>query len=159
MSKNKIDPQIRFNKKFIKSNKCWEWIGAKDSSGYGRFWTGKKNTGAHQYSYTITKGTIPNKMVVMHTCDNSLCVNPEHLNIGTQKDNIQDMYIKSRNRKKETYTSGHNHHLALFTKKQVANIRNIYLKGNISWSKLAKKFGASKRCIGNILQNNTYKYE
>ena len=66
---------------------------------------------AHRFSYVLHNGPVPEDMVVMHLCDTPLCVNPEHLRLGTQKDNLQDMYSKRRNRSIETYAqqSGNKH--------------------------------------------------
>lgn len=149
----------RFEEKITKTNTCWLWIGAKQYSGYGRFWNGKKLTGAHQYSYRLYKGEIKEGLVVMHKCDNPSCVNPDHLNLGTTKDNLQDMYRKKRNRKLQTYTAGSNHHGAKLTKEQVIEARDLYKKGGETWISLANRYKVSKRCMGGVLQNQTYKYE
>ena len=76
---------------------CWEWKRATNNIGYGMFRIkqGLMRT-AHRVSYEIHKGMIPNGMVVCHTCDNPKCVNPDHLWVGTQKDNAQDMVAKGR---------------------------------------------------------------
>jgi hypothetical protein len=74
---------------------CWDWVGAKDEKGYGCFtYIGGKK--AHRYSYGVHKGVVPNDMCVLHTCDNRGCVNPEHLWLGTQGENIKDRDIKGR---------------------------------------------------------------
>lgn len=79
-------------------DECWCWTGSKSSTGYGNISTKKNKSpiNAHRLSYTINKGKIPDGMVVMHTCDNKLCVNPNHLVIGTKKDNSNDMMAKNR---------------------------------------------------------------
>jgi hypothetical protein len=80
---------------------CWKWTGAINPiSGYGQisFQANKKtNTiAAHRLSYLIYKGSIPDKMVVMHTCDTPSCVNPRHLVLGSVQDNLADMRNKNR---------------------------------------------------------------
>lgn len=75
---------------------CWEWYGAKNSSGYGEIGSKGKHIKAHRLSYQLHRGDIPSEMVVMHICDNPSCVNPYHLSVGTQADNIQDMIRKGR---------------------------------------------------------------
>jgi len=76
---------------------CWEWQTGKDKDGYGRFSIRHDKTyRAHRFSYEYYFGTIPNKMLICHTCDNTSCVNPHHLFIGTNTDNLQDMSNKGR---------------------------------------------------------------
>ena len=71
-----------------KTDGCWNWKG-RLARGYGIFFAGKLIK-AHRFSYLLHKGKIKNKYLICHTCDNSLCVNPEHLYEGTYKDNAQD---------------------------------------------------------------------
>ena len=92
---------LHFNARLIEyeinSNDCWICTSHKcDTSGYpmvrrnGKFWK------ANRYSYTIHKGDIPKGLVIRHTCDNPACINPDHLILGTQKDNVQDMIERNR---------------------------------------------------------------
>ena len=77
-------------------NGCWKWIGAKFHRGYGRVNSGGKMLRANRVAYEISKGDIPVGMVVCHKCDVPLCVNPDHLFLGTIKDNVDDMIRKGR---------------------------------------------------------------
>jgi len=91
---NKI--KERFYRRILKKDDgCWEWQGTKDRYGFFR-WKGWKGKGAHRFSYLLHKGDIKEKEVVMHICDKPLCVNPDHLKIGSQKDNMLDCIKKGR---------------------------------------------------------------
>jgi len=85
-------------KTFINSKTgCWEWQASRNNIGYGFIRDGKKMRTAHRVSYEEFKGPIPHDMCVCHTCDNYRCVNPDHLWLGTRRDNMLDMYKKGRN--------------------------------------------------------------
>lgn len=75
---------------------CWEWNAAKHKSGYGEFRWNDNFYRAHRVSYEVHKGEIPQKKHVCHTCDNPPCVNPSHLFLGSDKDNLLDMAKKGR---------------------------------------------------------------
>ncbi len=83
-------------------NECWEWTGGKAPNGYGIISKGGKSAGAmsaHRASYMIANGApAPSDLVVMHSCDNRGCVNPNHLRLGTVRDNTADMDAKGRRR-------------------------------------------------------------
>src|SRR5882757_2976958 len=84
----------------ITEHSCWEWIGAiKPDLGYGRMYVNKKPVYPHRFSYELHFGPIPKGLYVCHTCDNRSCVRPEHLFIGSAKDNTRDMIKKGRNAK------------------------------------------------------------
>jgi len=78
------------------SDECWEYIGLLDKDGYGSFMINYKNMRAHRVAYESFYGSIPKKLLVLHKCDNPSCCNPNHLWLGTNKDNTQDMINKGR---------------------------------------------------------------
>lgn len=95
---------------------CWNWIGQKSQLGYGRIMIGSRTDNsrrkvfAHRVSYELHFGKISDDLVVCHKCDNPGCVNPQHLFLGTQKDNMADAKEKGRVRKPENNTHCRNGH-------------------------------------------------
>lgn len=86
----------RFWLKAQKSDGCWEWQGQRNHRGYGDFSIVYKRWKAHRYSWFLANGSIPDGMKVLHRCDNTSCVRPDHLFVGTQKDNVHDAIQKGR---------------------------------------------------------------
>jgi len=93
---NVIPLTIRFWDKVQTTANCWYWIGAVNNKGYGRININGKSQLAHRISFEMTYGKIDKGIKVLHTCDNTYCVNPQHLWLGTQKDNARDMSKKGR---------------------------------------------------------------
>lgn len=80
-----------------KSGECWLWRASKNGNGYGTlYFNGKPGDGAHRVAWLIMNGAIPDGLRVLHRCDVRLCVRPDHLFLGTQKDNQADMARKGR---------------------------------------------------------------
>lgn len=127
-------------------NKCWIWQGYIHPSGYGKaHWRGKTVI-ASRVSYMIHNGPIPKDMFVCHDCpggDDSRCVNPAHLFLGTQADNMADMIAKGRKARGEA--SGRNK----LTEAQVIEIRQKHKQGNIAPRQLAVEYNV---CTSNIYQ-------
>lgn len=85
---------------------CWNWNKSVTSAGYGRFTRNKKYWTTHTFVYTQTYGDIPKGMVIRHSCHNRRCCNPEHLLIGTHKDNwhdSKDVHLKSSGNRAKGY--------------------------------------------------------
>lgn len=78
------------------TNECWEWNGHRSTSGYGYKCIRRKLTMTHRLAFAWANGPIPPGMFVLHKCDNPPCCNPDHLYLGTAKDNARDMYARKR---------------------------------------------------------------
>jgi hypothetical protein len=104
MPKLKKSVEERFWDNVQKGEGCWEWIGTKCLSGYGRIKTNYKRISAHRFMWELRNGPIPklensyHGICVLHRCDNPSCVNPDHLFLGTNRDNSIDRDKKGRNK-------------------------------------------------------------
>lgn len=106
---------------------CWEWDGSRNpQTGYGQLssWeNGKRRLyTAHRIAFRAFHGEIPDGLMVLHACDNPPCFNPAHLSVGSQKDNMDDMTSKGRDRKKPNL--GSKHHAAKITEADAVAIRS-----------------------------------
>jgi hypothetical protein len=132
----------RFISNVEKTDTCWNWKGNKNIYGYSRFFFESKYHSGHRFSYSYYKGTIPEGLVVRHTCKNK-CVNPDHLEIGTHQQNTQD-------RKRDgTYQYGERNPRVKLNQEQVAKIRDSFPEKPICV--LAREYGVSWTQIKNIL--------
>lgn len=94
MSNKDID---RFLGKIEKTKSCWLWLGSRSGKGYGSFWLNGRKRPASQVAWSMAnKQSFPSGMFACHTCDNPKCVNPDHIFVGTPKDNTQDAILKNR---------------------------------------------------------------
>ena len=144
----------RFWEKVRKGTDCWEWIGA-NTRGYGVFGRfnadGKWSTIlAHRLSYEMASGRIPEGVIVCHHCDNPRCVRPEHLFLGTDKDNQVDKCAEGRNCRGERRSKG-------LTDGDVRLIRTLYAEG-ASQPSLALRFGVARTTINDIVNLYTWRH-
>lgn len=137
----------RFFSRFVKlENGCWQWRSHTDKDGYGILPGDRQNIRAHRFSYEIHTGSIPEGMLVCHHCDNPGCVNPDHLFVGTQKDNAQDAIAKNR------HYVGEKNGRSKLTKENVKEILDSSMNGQ----QLANKFGVTRSTINNVRKNKTW---
>jgi hypothetical protein len=132
------------------SRGCIEFTGSKDKHGYGRLNINGVPKLVTRLSWEIYKGPIPEGMYILHRCDNPRCFNPEHLFLGTQQDNVDDMKTKGRARK----AVGEKASRAKLTDYLVLQIR----ASNISIKELAKMYGVHEDTIRSIKNRDTWKH-
>jgi hypothetical protein len=127
-----------------RSDGCWEWVGWRDSKGYGGIVIKGKKVGAHRQSWELFVGTIPAGLFVLHQCDNPPCVRPEHLFLGTHRDNMDDMIRKRRAGNK-------------LSADQVMAIKH-QLELGLSLSELGRQYQVHRQTIWQIKHGKSWKY-
>jgi hypothetical protein len=130
-----------FWKKVQKTDGCWLWKASKTRNGYGQVSIRGRVLKAHRVAYEFTRGPIPLGLFACHKCDNRACVRPDHLFLGTPRDNIQDAVQKGR------MCAGERQWCAKLTGEQVVDIRRRYAEGGITHKALAREFGVSSATI------------
>lgn len=157
MNQKDID---RFKSYVAVGDGCHAWVGCLDQSGYGRLLVGGKEYKAHRFAWSLKNGEIPEGMMICHKCDNPGCVNVDHLFLGTQSDNMNDMHAKKRHvmrdktwiQKRVSY-SGANNPNAKFTAEIIMAIRSSTDKATL----IAQKYGVHRNIIYDILKHKTWK--
>lgn len=144
---------------------CLEWTAGRSRDGYGKFAPAHKSVRAHRVAWELAHGPIPACLHVLHRCDNPLCVDVEHLFLGTNEDNIRDRDAKGRHvaprgeahraRMREVAARGERHCCAKLNDASVRSIRQLRDEG---WTqrRLATKFGVSPSHIWSILARKTW---
>jgi len=130
---------------------CIEWQGSKDKDGYGTFRSGKRDHKAHRFAYEKAFGIIPKGMLVCHTCDNPSCCNPEHLFLGTPRDNSNDCVNKGRQAKGVWNAN------AKLTDHIVCLIREMYKSGKTQ-QEIADIFGLFQTTVSRIVRGVAWKH-
>lgn len=153
LTKKFANPNNFFDKIFYSIDGCWYWTGAIYKNGYGQIGFNRKHQTVHRLSYELHKGKIPKHLCVLHSCDNRLCVNPDHLSLGTHKENTKDMIKKGR----KPLFLGENASASKLRNEDVLNIRASYIGGE-SMISLAKKYGVRYQSIGAIIYRRTWKH-
>ncbi len=133
-------------------NNCWNWTGCILNDGYGQVRMNMKKYRTHRLAYQLTYGSIPDELLVLHTCDNPKCCNPNHLWVGTVQDNSDDMKNKNRQVKGEDMFS------SKLTSKDVIEIRRLYATGTVSQRDLGRMYGVYHSTIGRILHGVIWRH-
>lgn len=146
----------RFNRKVKEvSSGCHEWQAGTYRSGYGAICIDHKMLYAHRVAWEIANGKIPDGLHVCHKCDNRLCVNPDHLFVGTNADNMADAVAKGRMKSK---SFGSNNKLAKLTDDNVRVIRDMYARGDYSYRELSILFGVDYSIIRRVIRRERWKH-
>lgn len=150
----------RFWAKVDKTGDCWLWKASKSKidNGYGQFVMQDKHHNAQRVAYILTYGPIPDELMVCHSCDNPPCCNPDHLFLGTNTDNLQDMVAKGRGWAQQAgnMRRGADSPMAKLTADQVAAIRAAYANKSMNGAQLARMYGIAESTIYPILKGKRY---
>lgn len=133
-------------------NGCWEWTGALNRHGYGSFWLDKCVL-AHRIAWRLANGPIPEGKLVMHSCDNRICCNPEHLFTGTNQDNMDDMVEKGRANR----MPGETHPMSKLTERAVLWIR-MWAGCGYKQVDIASAFGIDQTNVSCITTRKTWRH-
>ena len=135
-------------------DECWEWKGSRHWKWkYGHFKLNGKTISSHKVFYEMSKGKIPEGLLVLHKCDNPPCVNPNHLFLGTNDDNMKDMATKGRSADNQ----GSKNPKAKLTENDVIQIRKLHKEG-VSGAELGRLFGVVKETIYDICSGKRWNH-
>lgn len=123
---------------------CWIWLGTVITKGYGRVRVEGCFEAAHRFSYRLYVGPIPPGHVIRHKCDNPICVNPDHLLSGTQKENIQDAVSRGR------MSLGERNGRATITAELVLQIRDLLDCRLFTQTVIAHFYGVKRSLVSDI---------
>ena len=147
--KNYLD-RIEKNLAYEPNTGCWLWTAGINDDGYARMLFNGKARYVHRIVYEFRRGKIPVGLFALHSCDTPSCVNPDHIFLGTQTDNMID-----KTRKGRAYR-GVNHYRAKLDEYQIKAIRSI--GKSLTIAQMAKYFKIDYCAIRNILMNKTWKH-
>ena len=140
----------RFWEKVHKTEGCWLWKAGKDKDGYGKFALDGNSTRAHRFMYELEIGSIPDGLLVCHSCDNPSCVRPSHLWLGTNTENMADSARKGRK------PSGERNPAAKITEGDVKLARRLWKTGEWQVRQLAELFAVNKSQVHNIVTGKSW---
>lgn len=149
--------RIRFaSKTATATSGCIEWTGANNPNGYGKVKISGQIMDAHVAAWRIANGgnPVPVGQLIMHSCDNRKCVNPDHLSCGTSSENMVDCRDKGRVR----FDSGEDVKNAVLTDEAVRKIRSEYVPYKRGFRQMAREFGVSESCVRSAYEGRSWKH-
>lgn len=138
------------------ADECWAWTGRLTSAGYGQISRGRKTEGvisAHRLAYELANGPIPDGLIIRHRCDNPVCVNPAHLEVGTYADNMRDRDERGRT----ASLPGEAHPRARVTDADVREIRRL-VGDQMGQRAVAERFGISQQAVSDIVTRRRWRH-
>lgn len=156
-SKNKItkgfslEKRLRHYSKEDPNTGCWLWKACTVGFGYGQVSWGRKMYPAHRMAYETFVGPIPEGMLVLHSCNTPACINPAHLRVGTQQENMDDMSRSGNSLRGERHPS------AKLNEKAVKKILSLRARGKTLLS-IAQEYGVSQSLVWAITKHKTWKH-
>lgn len=132
---------------------CWEWTGATETFGYGRFYFCGRTQTAQRVSWQLTNGPIPVGMCALHKCDNPPCVNPNHLFLGSKTDNAADRQSKGRTR----CAIGEAQGSSKLKTSEIEQIKRLRKTGLLQRD-IAKRFNVSRSLVGMIVNGKRWSH-
>lgn len=150
----KLTPRERFLAKVCPepNGGCWLWRGQLRADGYGLAWMEGKSRVAHRVAWMLFRGQIDSHLVVCHKCDVPACVNPDHLFLGTPRDNARDREEKGRGILGETV------HSAKLSEAQVRRIKTMLAEGRMYMTELAREYGVTAGTIARIARGMSWRH-
>lgn len=130
---------------------CWLWMGVLDRGGYAKVSASHRTERASRMSWEVANGPIPDGLFACHRCDNRACVNPDHLFLGTHRDNMRDMASKGRSARGERNVG------AKLCEKDISEIHEMFRAGATT-SDVAKRFGVRQESANKIARGVTWSH-
>jgi HNH endonuclease len=150
----------------IAENGCWDWMRALNNKGYAVCYVAGRQTLAHRTSYEVSKGQIPIGVFVLHECDNPKCINPDHLFLGTQIDNMQDCKAKGRMSKPPPNPKGRNVGRMprgeslwnqTLTEAEARDIMRLHME-HLNISQIASRLNKPKHIVADVCRGRSWRW-
>jgi DNA-binding XRE family transcriptional regulator len=146
-----LSTEERIEKHIVSKDDCW-LTDFSSANNYPETLINGKKTRISHFIYKLHKGEIPEGMCICHTCDNTKCVNPDHLFLGTHQDNVKDKVKKNRQAK------GSKHGKAKLNEEKVLEIQKLLAEKNLTQKEIGKKYGVHEQAISEIKRGKNWSH-